>query len=177
MGNELSGQTAHSKSKPDTETGRKRSQASLSVLKQPALRTRRVKMKSPSSARPNLRNQQRVDALLAITVQHDNGDSVECQTTNLSRAGMMITCSGDIVNRLAPGKRSPAAGEGIPVTTRFCLPVIASQTVAVSAQCQIVNIRRIARDTFHVGVQFCDFDGNGRQYVDQYVSRQLNPAG
>ncbi|MDX1799419.1 MAG: PilZ domain-containing protein [Marinobacter sp.] len=133
-------------------------------------------MKSPSSTRPNLRDQQRVEASLAVTVEQASGNVIDCQTTNLSRAGMMIACTGEIVNQLAPGKRSPAAGEGIPVSTRFSLPVIAAQSVAVKARCQIVNIRRIARDTFHVGIQFCDFEGNGYQYVDQYVSRQLNPS-
>lgn len=175
MGNELSGQPA--RSKPDNATEPKRPQPSLSVLKQPASCTGRVKMKSPSSTRPNLRDQQRVDALLSVTVQKISGDVIECQTANISRAGMMIACSGDIVNTLAPGKRSPAAGEGIPVTTRFSLPIIAEKPVSVTARCQIVHIRRIARDTFHVGFQFCAFEGSGYQYVDQYVSHQLNPAG
>lgn len=133
-------------------------------------------MKPPSSTRPNLRDQQRVDAALEVTVEQSSGAVITCQTANMSRAGMMMACNSEVVNALAPGRRSPAAGEGIPVTARFNLPVIAAQTIAITAHCQIVHIRRVARDTFHVGIHFCDFDGNGYQYVDQYVSRQLNPS-
>lgn len=127
----------------------------------------------PVSSKPNLRDQQRVEASLDVIVNRPEGPDIACRCTNLSRAGMMVACDSATVKDLVPGLRSPAPGELIEVGARFSLPVVASQNVSVNAEGLVVHLRRVARDTFHVGIQFSRFEGNGHDYVSQYVSRQL----
>ncbi len=136
---------------------------------------RRVNMK-PLAAKPNLRNQQRVDVSTDITIEKTDGCCLTCQVSNLSRSGIMISCSQEMVRQLVPGLKTPAPGNWIGVTTRFSVPVIASQPVTVLADGNIVHMRRIARDEFQVGIQFCEFEGNGFDYVDRYVARLLSDA-
>jgi hypothetical protein len=60
------------------------------------------------------------------------------------------------------------------------VPVVATQPVSIIADGNIVHMRRIARDEFQLGIQFAEFEGNGFDYVDRYVSKLLadsrNPA-
>ncbi|WP_242634321.1 PilZ domain-containing protein [Marinobacter salicampi] len=129
-------------------------------------------MKSVSS-KPNLRDQQRVDASLEIAVSRPDGTTVKCQCTNISRAGMMVACDSKLVGDLVPGLRSPAPGEWVEVITRFSVPVVAAQNVQVAAEGLVVHLRRVSKDTFHIGIRFSRFEGNGHDYVSQFVSRQL----
>lgn len=127
----------------------------------------------PRAAEPNLRDQQRVDVSLAVSLNRPGQPAVECEMCNLSRAGMMIRCTIDTTEALIPGKRAPAPGDWIDIHARFEVPVLAQQSVNLSARCHIAHLRRVARNEFHLGVRFVDFDGRGFDYVDQYVHRLL----
>ncbi|XKH01426.1 PilZ domain-containing protein [Marinobacter nauticus] len=133
---------------------------------------KRVRMKT-ATTRPNLRNQQRVDVELDITLELPKGHCVNCQASNLSRAGMTLCCNLETVKQLIPGMRPPAPGSWVEIKARFPVPVLKTQPVTVLADGNIVNMRRISRDEFELGVQFSEFEGNGFDYVDKCVSRLL----
>lgn len=138
-------------------------------------RARKIKMK-PAAAKQNLRNQQRVDVSAEITVEKTDGCCLTCKVSNLSRSGVMISCDQNIVQQLIPGLRAPAPGHWIEVKTRFTVPVLPTQPVTVLADGNIVHMRRISRNEFQVGIQFSEFEGNGFDYVDQYVAKLLADA-
>ena len=127
----------------------------------------------PRAAEPNLRDQQRADVNLNVTLNRPGQPAIECEICNLSRSGMMIRCTSKVTETLIPGKRAPAPGDWIDVTARFEVPVLSQQSVQLSARCHIAHLRRMAKDEFHLGIRFVDFDGRGFDYVDQYVHRLL----
>ncbi|MEO9522470.1 PilZ domain-containing protein [Marinobacter alexandrii] len=133
---------------------------------------RRVAMK-PAVIKTNLRNQQRVDVSTEIAIERPDGCCLTCSVANLSRTGLMISCSQEAIKALIPDQRSPAPGNWVSVKTRFSVPVVATQPVAVIAEGHIVHMRRIARDEFQLGIQFSEFEGNGFEYVDRYVAKLL----
>ncbi len=133
---------------------------------------RRVRVK-PIAARHNLRNQQRVDVSADISIERADGNRLDCKIANLSRSGVMISCSQDTARTLLPGLVPPSPGQSLEVTTRFSVPVLPTQPVAVVAEGNIVHMRRVARDEFHLGIRFCEFEGNGFDYVDRYVAKLL----
>jgi hypothetical protein len=124
-------------------------------------------------AKPNLRNQQRVDVATEVTVEKPDGSSLVCSVSNISRTGLMILCGRDEVQALIPGQQTPAPGTWIEVKTSFSVPVVASQPVSVIAHGNIVHLRRISRDQYQIGIQFAEFDDNGFEYVDLYVRKLL----
>lgn len=134
---------------------------------------RRVAMK-PASSKPNLRNQQRVDVELEVQLKSPAGEELNCRAANLSRAGLMISCDMEAVRKLLPNQTAPAPGKWVEITTRFAVPVVATQTVSVQAEGHIVHLRRVSRNEFHLGVHFTGFEGNGYEYLDQYVARLLS---
>ena len=133
---------------------------------------RPLRMK-PRSSEPNLRDQQRVDVALGVTLNRPGQPAIECEMCNLSRSGMMIRCTREVTEALIPGKRPPAPGNWEEVNARFEMPVLPQQTVNLSVKGHIAHLRRIARNEFHLGIRFVDFDGHGFDYVDQYVHRLL----
>lgn len=124
--------------------------------------------------KPNLRNQQRVDVATEVRIEKPDGSSLVCSVSNISRTGLMISCGQKEVQALIPAQQTPAPGAWIEVKASFTVPVVASQPVAVVADGHIVHMRRISRNEFQIGVQFAEFDGNGFDYVDSYVSKLLS---
>lgn len=136
---------------------------------------RRVNMK-PLMTKPNLRNQQRVDVSTEITIEKSDGCHLNCKVSNISRTGVMIDCDQETAKQLVPDMRPPAPGNLVGVKARFSVPVLPTQPVTVEAEGKIVHMRRIARNDFQVGLQFSTFEGNGFNYVDQYVAKLLADA-
>lgn len=136
---------------------------------------RKVRMK-PVASIPNLRSQQRVGVSAEIAIEKPDGTTLDCRISNLSRSGVMISCSQGTAKQLLPGLRTPAPGTSVEVKTRFAVPVLPTQTVLVIAEGKVMHMRRIARDEFQVGIQFCEFEGNGFDYVDRYVAKLLADA-
>ena len=85
----------------------------------------------------------------------------------------MISCNQEAVKTLIPDQQNPAPGNWVSVKTRFSVPVIAKQPVSITAEGHIVHMRRIARNEFHIGIQFTEFENNGYEYLDRYVSKLL----
>jgi hypothetical protein len=122
----------------------------------------------------NLRNQQRVDVATEVTIEKPDGSSLVCPVSNISRTGLMILCGQEEARALIPGQKTPAPGTWVEVHASFVVPVVASQPVSVVAHGHIIHMRRISRNEYQIGVQFAEFDGNGFEYVDNYVSKLLS---
>lgn len=130
----------------------------------------------PVAVKSNLRNQQRVEVSSGITIEKPDGCCLTCSISNLSRTGVMVSCNREAVKTLIPGNRAPAPGNWITVTTQFRVPVVATQPVSITANGNIVHMRRIARDEFQLGIRFSGFEGNGFDYIDRYVGKLLADA-
>jgi hypothetical protein len=104
----------------------------------------------PVAAKPNLRNQQRVDVATEARIEKTDGSCLTCKVSNISRTGLMVLCDQDSVRKLVPGQKI-AGGNS-------------------------VHMRRIARDQFQLGIQFSEFEGNGFDYVNNYVSKLLSTS-
>jgi hypothetical protein len=133
---------------------------------------RRIRAKSVSP-KANLRNQQRVRVSSDITIERPDGQCLNCRIANLSRSGVMVSCSEEAAKALLPGLITPAPGQAVDVTTRFSVPVLPTQPVVVAADGSVVHMRRMSRNEFHIGIQFTEFEGNGFDYVDRYVAKLL----
>jgi hypothetical protein len=134
---------------------------------------KRALMKTVSS-KPNLRNQQRVEASLDVLLSRPDGTAITCRCTNLSRAGMTITCDNSIAKDLLPGQKPNAPGEWLEVAARFSLPLAGKASADIYSEGVVVYLRRVNRETFQIGIQFSRFEGECHDYVDQFVSQQLS---
>ena len=130
----------------------------------------------PLDAKQNLRNQQRVDVSSEITLEKPDGIQLQCEIANISRTGVMIQCDAQTAKSLIPNMLPPAPKNPIQLTARFPVPVLPAQSVTIVAESNVVHIRRIARDQFHIGLQFTSIEGNGFVYIDQYIGKLFDAS-
>ncbi|WP_323752460.1 PilZ domain-containing protein [Marinobacter sp.] len=127
----------------------------------------------PLDAKPNLRNQQRADVSTEITIEKVDGHQLQCKVANISRTGVMVQCDELTAKSLIPGMQPPAPKNPVILTTRFPVPVLPTQSVIIVAESKVVHIRRVARNEFHIGLQFNSIEGNGFDFIDQYIGKLL----
>lgn len=127
----------------------------------------------PRTSEPCLRDQQRVEVRIQADINRPGQPAVSCRISNLSRAGMMITCTGRVLDQLLPSRRPPAPGDWLDASACFEVPVLDEQTARIRARCHLAHLRRVARDEFQLGLRFVDFEGRGFDYVDRYIHRAL----
>jgi len=145
-------------------------------------RTAPVDTEVKPAGRPNLRHYHRVSTQFDATIsscEETGGEAsrLKCQLTNLSRAGVMAVCTPDMVKTLLPGGAVIGPRQSVRVKVQFEVPVLAVQKVQIGALCDVVYLRRISRDIFHLGMSFVSFDDSGQDCIDQYIDRKLHRPG
>ena len=126
-----------------------------------------------TTGRPNLRHHHRITVDLELQLEVNDETLPSCRISNLSRSGIMVPCSREILKRIAPNQESVAPRRAIPVRARFEVPVGASASAWIDCQCDLVTVRRVARDCFHTGMTFRSFEDDGEALIDTYISEQL----
>lgn len=131
------------------------------------------------ASRPNLRHYHRISTKFPARIEPETGPAtadapLECQLTNLSRAGVMALCTPEMIKTLLPNGPSVGPRQAVRVKVQFELPVLNVQKVLVEARCDVIYLRRISRDTFHLGMSFVEFEDRGQDYIDQFIDRKLH---
>jgi hypothetical protein len=125
-----------------------------------------------SSTKKNLRYYTRIPAQLEATIFQQDSDNITISVANLSRAGLMLACDRATLNKILPNTTAIIPREPIQFNVEFAVPVIAIQSVAIKAKCNVIYTRRMSRDSFQVGIEFESVENNGYSYIDQYIDAQ-----
>mgnify|MGYP006442021499 CR=1 FL=1 len=126
-----------------------------------------------TSSRPNLRYHHRIAVDLELRLEA-NGDTLPaCRICDLSRTGIMVPCSRAMLDRIAPNQATVSPHQAIPVSAQLQIPVKDNGSAWVGCVCDVITVRRIARDTFHVGMTFRSFEEDGEALVDAYINDQI----
>ena len=126
-----------------------------------------------STNRPNLRYHHRIPVDLELRLEINGEALPPCRVKNLSRSGIMVPCSQDILDQITPNQKSVAPHLGIPVHARFEIPVGDNASAWIDCRCNVVTVRRVARDYFRMGMSFASFEDDGEALVDHYINEQL----
>ena len=126
------------------------------------------------TGRPNLRHYHRIPVNLEASLERGGEALPPCTINNLSRAGLQIECTPETLDLLVPNGEPVAPQMAIPVQVAFTVPVGESDTAVIQARCDVVTVRRIARDCFHVGMSFAEFEEDALPMLDHYINEQLS---
>lgn len=125
----------------------------------------------------NLRYHSRVTTHLDGVVSTDEGEDIKVEVANVSRAGVMLLCDRETVDRIHLNEMPVIPRQPIQIELGFSLPVVAQKHIAVHTPCNVVYVRRQSRDLFQIGLEFGDIEERDYAYVDQYVhNRQASNA-
>lgn len=127
-------------------------------------------MQNQSKVSPNLRHYHRVPVTLEVLMQTDSGVAVLCQVANLSRAGLMIACTPQMLHQLLPNRESVAPHQPVPVRASLALP-----DGDLNVDCNVVYVRRVSHDCFNLGAEFKAFEGDDEQRLQAFVLKQMTP--
>ncbi|MGD2137140.1 MAG: hypothetical protein PVJ66_01830 [Gammaproteobacteria bacterium] len=120
----------------------------------------------------DLRREVRVDTRFPAEVFTETGMSVPAIVSNLSRSGLQLEGSRQMVETLFPGHSPRSVHTAVPVLVAFALPGATTRPVAVQVQCNSVYVRQSSPDCWHIGMQFAGFVG-GRDSLYGYLSSIL----
>lgn len=125
-------------------------------------------MENRSKVSPNLRHHHRIPVTLETVLETRSGERVNCAVENLSRAGFMIRCCPETVQKLLPSGEPVSPHQAVPVKLQITL-----NDNLVSADGDIIYVRRTSRECFNVGVSFLRFDGDGASHLDGFVLKLM----
>ena len=128
-----------------------------------------------SSTKKNLRYYTRIKAQLeatVFTVETKADKGITIAITNLSRAGLMLSCNNATLNTILPNTPTIIPKRPLQITIEFAIPVIATQPVIIKTKCNVIYTRRISHDSFQIGIEFESVENNGYSYIDQYIDNQ-----
>ncbi|WP_077530621.1 PilZ domain-containing protein [Vreelandella utahensis] len=126
------------------------------------------------TGRPNLRHYHRIPVNLEAFLERGGETLPNCTVNDLSRAGLQIECAPDTLEQLVPNGEPVAPHMAIPVQVVFTIPLGKSDSTCIRARCDVVAVRRIARDCFHVGMSFAEFEEDALPMLDHYINEQLS---
>ncbi|OZG70562.1 PilZ domain-containing protein [Hahella sp. CCB-MM4] len=118
----------------------------------------------------NLRHHFRVPADFIAHLRTNNGDQLEADIVNVSRAGLMISCDRATLELLMPNALSFAPLQPGCVTVDFSLPLDEEGLVALSMEMLMVYTRRLSRDVFTIGLQFKHPTSQQSDVLNTYVN-------
>ncbi len=130
---------------------------------------------SATSTKKNLRHYTRIPAQLEAMISKHEKNLITVDIANLSRAGLMLACNSETLDKILPKTSSIIPSQPIQLDVEFSVPVVATQSVIIKANCNVIYTRRLSRDSFQVGMEFDTVENNGYSYIDQYIDTQQQP--
>jgi hypothetical protein len=121
----------------------------------------------------NLRYHNRVNTRLEAIMSTGNKTALIGTLANISKAGLMIECSRQVVEDLIPRDSTPSPKSPVRLEVAFDLWLNSDESKHLHSICNIIHVRRKSRETYQVGVEFLSFPQNDYATVVKYVDLRL----
>ncbi|PID43174.1 MAG: hypothetical protein CSA52_00650 [Gammaproteobacteria bacterium] len=123
----------------------------------------------------NLRFHHRIPADCAVEIECCDGQHFSARAVNISRSGICLECDRRALDIILPKTKVISRKE--PVQVRLCLELATDckspdKTSTVKVLCNIIHTRRVARDSYHAGLEFCEPGQPGQQHIDDYIKQR-----
>jgi hypothetical protein len=104
------------------------------------------------------RNQPRSSADLPVEIVLNNRTKMQLSILDISYRVLKVCCNRDQMEMLTPRGICMQNGRPIELDIRRMLPDNKGGSTELRAHCQIVFCRRVAFDTYHIGMQYAISD-------------------
>jgi hypothetical protein len=128
-----------------------------------------------STALIDLRKDPRVDTRLPVELFTGAGDHVLAIISNLSRSGLRLEGSRQMVDALVPDDRLQDGHTPVDLLAVFTVPDATSHPAEIKVRCRSVYTRQASPDCWHIGMRFTAFN-QGRNALDSFLtSKGIRP--
>lgn len=124
----------------------------------------------------NLRYHNRVSTQFSATMKTGAGLTLSGVISNISKAGLMIECSRQVIEDLIPIDSTPSLKTPIRLEVAFDLWFDNTNQQRLTSVCNIIHVRRKSRETYQVGIEFLTFPEDNYGIVEKYVELRLQAS-
>jgi len=118
----------------------------------------------------------RVNANLVADVTCSGGIKLKLDVLDTSSTGLKLQCNWAERDMLTPRGQWTQNGRPIEADIRMDVPVSGNKCYEIKARCLMAFSRRVARDRFHVGMQYLDLDEKNFSNLSKFISTRLKEA-
>lgn len=117
----------------------------------------------------NLRHHLRIPTHLSATVTAADGQQLQVEIANLSRAGVMLACDRQTLEFMHPKVIAANPGNPMETTLAFTIPSRIGGKITIQCTCHIIYARRLSKDLFYVGLEFRNLEDHLVPHLEQYI--------
>lgn len=108
-----------------------------------------------------------------ITIETGQKNTAKTDLEAISRDGITINCDRSMLDQLLPNTASVIPKQPVSLSVSFNLD---GSSGKVKANCNVVAVRRLSRDTYQMVMRFQDISECHFERVDRYIENSLNHA-
>ena len=98
------------------------------------------------------------------------GEVMKAMTENISRCGLQFISTKEMADTLTASQRQLGSADPVEVDVEFSLNLGSNGPVKMRAHGRIVNLRRVARDKYHIGLEYTNLDEQADRYLEQFFN-------
>ena len=125
----------------------------------------------PNILRKEKRQFPRVKARLPLKIINPDGDILQATSLDMSLDGIMVECDHQTQQQLMSGNEKENPGQPIEFHVQVQIPVTKNSNHRVEMRCRLVTSRRLAQDTYHLGLNYLDFENTEK--LEEFLDYQL----
>ena len=106
-----------------------------------------------------------------IAVQIDMDDySFDANSMEISLQGLRIICEGSVANKIFNRYIQVTPGENITADIQIKTPKPRGLTDTLKCRTRVISVSRISQSSYVVGFNIIEFDGDGKELWQDYIS-------
>ena len=125
----------------------------------------------PNILRKEKRQFPRIRARLPLKIISLGGQVLPATSLDMSLDGIQIECNHQTQQQLLLDHEKEKSGQPVELNLQLTIPVTQNSTRKIEVRCRLVISRRLAQDTYHLGLNYLDFEET--EQLETFLDNQL----
>lgn len=121
--------------------------------------------------RKEKRQYPRVKAKLPLKIITPSGEVLPATSLDMSLDGIQIECDHQTQQQLVLDNEKTKPGHPVELNVQLKIPATKHSKNTVEMRCRLVISRRLAQDTYHLGLNYLDFEDT--EQLESFLDNQL----
>ncbi|MCK5092457.1 MAG: PilZ domain-containing protein [Gammaproteobacteria bacterium] len=125
----------------------------------------------PNILRKEKRQYPRIRARLPLKIISPDGKVLPATSLDMSLEGIQIECNHLTQQQLILDHEKEKPGQPVELNVQLKIPATKHSKNKVEIRCRLVVSRRLAQDTYHLGLNYLDFEDT--EHLETFLDKQL----
>lgn len=124
----------------------------------------------------NRREFLRVRQGFPVEIERSRGELIEVAAKDVSRGGVRLECEPGTAQTLGVDKTQRSEESAEELTLYLQLPFLCQASQRVRARAELLHVTRSEKGTYHLGLRFVSFPGDGYEVLESYILEWMRYA-